>query len=244
MWDFGSAARHHQLYNPWLATTTAEMEPTRTPRTTTRCGRASNPVRGPASRRCAARSTRTRGSPRKWLARSSASSSEYGLVDEPLGVDVIELPVLFALQQAGVDGRRRPAGVPRGAPIKTPDEISLLTQAASMVDAAYDELYEFLRPGVRENETVGLVAKTLYDLGSEYVEGVNAISGRAVLTASARLLRPDHPAGRPGVLRHPAQLQRLPDLLLPHLRGRSASSGPARRVHAGPRVHGPGDRPG
>ena len=46
-----------------------------------------------------------------------------------------------------------------------------------MVDAAYENLYEFLRPGVRENECVGLVSKTLYDLGSEHVEGVNAISG-------------------------------------------------------------------
>ena len=26
VWDFGSAARHHQLYNPWLATTTAEAD--------------------------------------------------------------------------------------------------------------------------------------------------------------------------------------------------------------------------
>lgn len=46
-----------------------------------------------------------------------------------------------------------------------------------MVNAAYDNLYEFLRPGVRENECVGLISKVLHDLGSEYVEGVNAISG-------------------------------------------------------------------
>ena len=26
VWDFGSAARHHELYNPWLSTTTAEMD--------------------------------------------------------------------------------------------------------------------------------------------------------------------------------------------------------------------------
>ncbi len=26
VWDFGSAAKHHQLYNPWLSTTTAEMD--------------------------------------------------------------------------------------------------------------------------------------------------------------------------------------------------------------------------
>ena len=92
-------------------------------------------------------------------------------------MDVIELPILAALQAAGiqvVDGQQVFLEARR---IKTKDEIGLLTQAASMVDAAYDRLYEFLRPGVRENESVGLVSKTLYDLGSEYVEGVNAISG-------------------------------------------------------------------
>ena len=82
--------------------------------------------------------------------------------------------------------------------IKTDDEIRLLTQAASMVDAAYEELYRFLRPGVRENEAVGLVAKTLYDLGSEYVEGVNAISGERCSphphVFSDRLIRPGDPA--------------------------------------------------
>ena len=34
-----------------------------------------------------------------------------------------------------------------------------------------------LRSGVKENEGVALVNKVLYDLGSEHVEGVNAISG-------------------------------------------------------------------
>ncbi|WJK39626.1 hypothetical protein O7608_24685 [Solwaraspora sp. WMMA2056] len=48
-----------------------------------------------------------------------------------------------------------------------------------MVDAAYDDLYAFLRPGVRENETVGLVAKKLYDLGSEHVEGSTRSPGNA-----------------------------------------------------------------
>ena len=67
-----------------------------------------------------------------------------------------------------------------------------------MVDAAYENLYEFLRPGVRENEAVGLVSKTLYDLGSEYVEGVNAISGERCSphphVYSDRLIRPGDPA--------------------------------------------------
>ena len=124
--------------------------------------------------------------------------ARHGLQREPVGVDLVELPVLFALQAAGltiVDGQQAFLAARR---IKTPDEIALLAQACAMVDAAYDELYGFLRPGVRENECVGLVSKVLYDLGSEYVEGVNAISGERCAphphVYSDRLLRPGDPA--------------------------------------------------
>jgi Xaa-Pro aminopeptidase len=49
--------------------------------------------------------------------------------------------------------------------------------ASAMVDAAYYDLYKAMKPGMRENEAVSLVAQRLYEMGSEYVEGVNAISG-------------------------------------------------------------------
>jgi len=54
--------------------------------------------------------------------------------------------------------------------IKTQDEISLLNHSAMMVDAAYHDLYCAMKPGMSENQAVGLVNKILYDLGSEYVE--------------------------------------------------------------------------
>jgi Xaa-Pro aminopeptidase len=123
---------------------------------------------------------------------------EHGLTTEPIGVDVIEMPILSALQEEGltvVDGQQVFLEARR---IKTVDEIGLLAQACSMVDAAYDELYAFLRPGVRENECVGLVSKVLYGLGSEYVEGVNAISGERCSphphVYSDRIVRPGDPA--------------------------------------------------
>jgi hypothetical protein len=54
-----------------------------------------------------------------------------------------------------------------------------------------------MKPGMRENEAVALVAKTLYDLGSEYVEGVNAISGERCSphphVFSDRVMRPGDP---------------------------------------------------
>jgi len=106
--------------------------------------------------------------------------------------------VLAALQRLGfpvVDGQQHFLEARR---VKTRDEVGLLTQAVSMVDAAYEDLYAFLRPGVRENECVGLVSKTLFDLGSEHVEGVNAISGERCSPHphmfSDRLIRPGDPA--------------------------------------------------
>jgi Xaa-Pro aminopeptidase len=198
VWDFGSAAKHHQLYNPWLDTTTAEMdadpnaphEGAKRPRLEGGARAGISTLRGafPPGAQMA----------EKVAKKIKRELEKFGVANEPLGVDVIELPILFALQQEGirvVDGQQLFMEARR---VKTHDEIRLLTQAASMVDAAYEELYRFLRPGVRENEAVGLVAKTLYDLGSEYVEGVNAISGERCSphphVFSDRLIRPGDPA--------------------------------------------------
>ena len=70
--------------------------------------------------------------------------------------------------------------------------------ACSMVDAAYEELYRTMRAGIRENDCVALVNKVLYEMGSEFVEGVNAISGERCSphphVFTDRALRPGDPA--------------------------------------------------
>ncbi len=175
LWDFGSAARHHQIYCPWLG------ERSRAGISTLRG--ATNPGSGLAED----------------VAKKIKRELEMrNLQNEPLGVDVIEMPVLFALQAQGikvVDGQQLMHEVRK---IKTQDEITLLNTATMMVDAAYDELYRFMKPGVKENECVGVVSKVLYDLGSEHVEGVNAISGERCSphphVYTDRVLRPGDPA--------------------------------------------------
>jgi Xaa-Pro aminopeptidase len=175
LWDFGSAARHHQIYCPWLGE---------------RSRAGISTLRGATS-------------PDAGLAEDVAKKikvelEKRKLQNEPVGVDVVELPVLFALQAQGikvVDGQQLMHQVRK---IKTQDEITLLNTACMMVDAAYEELYRFMRPGVRENECVGVVSKVLYDLGSEHVEGVNAISGERCSphphVYTDRVLRPGDPA--------------------------------------------------
>ncbi|MBG6056531.1 Xaa-Pro aminopeptidase [Salinibacterium sp. CAN_S4] len=198
VWDFGSAAKHHQLYNPWLNTTTAEADADpHAPHHGAVKPRLESGARAGIS------TLRGAFSPDAGIAEGVAKKikrelEKFGLLNEPLGVDLIELPILFALQAEGitvVDGQQVFLGA---RTVKTGDEIALLSHAASMVDAAYESLYEFLRPGVRENEAVGLVSKVLYDLGSEYVEGVNAISGERCSphphVYSDRLIRPGDPA--------------------------------------------------
>ncbi len=193
LWDFGSAAKHHQFYTPWLDQAHA--------------GQSGHESHHNATTGLGARAgiSTLRGaiSPAAGQAESVAEKiyevlKIHGLENEPLGVDIIEPPVMFALQAKGikvVDGQQVFLAARR---IKTKDEITLLTTAASMVDAAYDQLYEFLRPGVKENECVGLVNKVLYDMGSEHVEGVNAISGERCSphphVFSDRALRPGDPA--------------------------------------------------
>jgi Xaa-Pro aminopeptidase len=173
MWDFGSAARHHKLYSPWLGEERS------------RAGIST--LRGAVEGRAESVAEKIR-----------VELEERGLLNEPVGVDVIELPVLKALQDAGVqvvDGQALMQDVRK---IKTADEITLLNTACSMVDAAYDELYRAMKPGFRENDCVALVNKVLFELGSEHVEGVNAISGERCSphphVFTDRMLRPGDPA--------------------------------------------------
>ncbi len=197
-WDFGSAAKHHALYNPWLDVTTSEMDadPSAPHEGAVRPRLESGARAGISTLRGAF--TPDAGIAEEVARKVKRELVKFGVAGEPLGVDVIELPILFALQREGIDVVDGQQLFMEARRIKTSDEIRLLTQAASMVDAAYEELYRFLRPGVRENEAVGLVAKTLYDLGSEYVEGVNAISGERCSphphVFSDRLIRPGDPA--------------------------------------------------
>ena len=174
LWDFGSAARHHQQNCPWLGERSRAGIPLLRGAMSPEMGRAED------------------------VAKKIKTELEMrGLHNEPVGIDIVEPPILFALQKLGItviDGQQLMSDIRE---IKTQDEILLLNHSAMMVDGAYHELYHAMRPGFKENEAVGLVNKYLYDNGSEYVEGVNAISGERCSphphVFSDRALRPGDP---------------------------------------------------
>jgi Xaa-Pro dipeptidase len=95
----------------------------------------------------------------------------------PLGVDIVEPPMMFELQKAGLTVQDGQQVMLEAREIKNVDEIALLNRAAAMVDGVYQQIYEELRPGVRENDIVANANRYLYEHGSDDVEAINAVSG-------------------------------------------------------------------
>ncbi|MCW2760705.1 MAG: peptidase [Marmoricola sp.] len=155
LWDFGSAVRHHQLYSNWL------------PDENCRPGMLG--MRGAVA-------------PSAGLMESAVREikgllEDAGLADAPVGVDIVEPAFLFEMQRQGLRVVDAQQLMLDARVIKSSDEIMLLNQAAAMVDGVYHDIFEALKPGVRENDIVALANKRLYEMGSDQVEAVNAISG-------------------------------------------------------------------
>jgi len=155
LWDFGSAAVHHRLYSPWLK-----------------------------PENCKAGLVGLRGTvdPAFGLMKHHAEEmasilKAAGVAKMAVGVDIIEPPMMFELEKAGLKIKDGQQVMLEAREVKSADEIALLNRAAAMVDGAYQLIDEKLKPGVRENDIVGMVNEFLYRHGSDDVEAINAISG-------------------------------------------------------------------
>jgi Xaa-Pro dipeptidase len=109
-------------------------------------------------------------------------------------MDVPDVTTLLALQRTGLEIVDSQPVMLEARKIKSEDELALLDHAAGIVDAVYEEIYRMLRPGVKESEIVAAAMRLLFELGSEHVEAINAISGDRCNphphTFSDRLIRP------------------------------------------------------
>ncbi|GAB3041467.1 M24 family metallopeptidase [Parafrigoribacterium mesophilum] len=176
LWDFGSAVKHRQLYSPWLQHD--HVHP------------------GMLGMRGAI-------APDAGLMRSAVTEikallKDAGVADSPIGVDLVEPPFLFEMERQGLKVVDAQQHMLDARQIKSMDEIMLLNQAAAMVDGVYQDIVEALKPGVRENEIVALANKRLYEMGSDQVEAINAVSGERCNphphNFSDRIIRPGEQA--------------------------------------------------
>jgi Xaa-Pro aminopeptidase len=155
LWDFGSAAVHHRMYCPWLKPE--------------HCIASYTTMRGAAPPES--------GLVQRAVAEIAGFLADTGVAGEPVGVDFAEMPMFFELQRRGIDVRDGQQVMLDARQAKSRDEITLLSTAAAMVDGVYQDIVEVLKPGIRENEIVALASKRLYEMGSDQVEAINAVSG-------------------------------------------------------------------
>ena len=219
-WDFGSAAKHHTLYAPWL---------------------------GEGRSRAGISTLRGAMPPGAHRAEDVARKirielEERGLHKEPVGVDVVELPVLFALQKEGLTDRRwsavdagrardQDAGRDHAAQHGVHDGRCRLRGTLSLYEA---------RRARKRMRRAGQQCAVLPRLGAR--RGRQRDLRRALQPAPAHLQRPRAASRRPRLLRHSAQLHGLPHLLLPHLRGRQRFASAGRCLQALPLLPRRGDQ--
>jgi len=172
VWDFGSAAKHHRLYCPWLQTDHIHAG---------------------------------------LLGLRGAIDPQAGLFAGARRRDTLVAQSGRRREDAGRDRHRRAAahlrvaalGPDRGdgqqtmhdaREIKSWDEILLLSTSAALVDGAYQDIVEALKPGIPREPDRPLATKKLYELGSDDVESINAVSGERCNphphNFSDRLIRP------------------------------------------------------
>ncbi len=224
VWDFGSAAKHHSLYNPWLDLTTAEMDADPNAphegakRAASRVGLAGGHLdaarRLPARRRdrrgrraedqAGAREVRCRRSAARRRCHRIARAVRASARGHPGRGRAAGLHGGEAHQDLGRDPAPDAGGVDGGCRLR--GALPLPPAGRARERGGGPRCQDALRPRKRVRR------------------GRQRDLGRAVLAASSRLQRPADPPGRPGLLRHPALLERLPHVLLPYVRGRSASS--------------------
>ncbi|MCE2524964.1 MAG: aminopeptidase P family protein [Acidimicrobiia bacterium] len=173
IWDFGSAARAHRLQLPGLYD-----------ESNSRGGNTGlQGAIAPSAGLHAAAVRELRG-----------VLADEGLAGAPIGVDMAETSIFLELVAQGLDVRDGQQPMMLAREVKSPDEIMLLTQACAMVDGVYQQIFEALKPGIRESQIVALATSYLFDVGAETVEAVNSIAGERCSphphVFSDRLLRP------------------------------------------------------
>ena len=197
LWDFGSAARHHQLNCDWLGERSRAGIPLMRGAMTPEMGRSEDVAR-----------------------KIKIELETRGLHKEPVGVDVVEPPMLFALQKEGlniVDGQQLMS-----------DAREIKTRGRDLAAHAFggDGGRRLLRPLSRDEARHARERRRgarRAERSTRWARSTSRASTRSrpsAQPAPARVLGSHDAPGRPGVLRHPPLLHGVSHLLLPLLRDR------------------------
>jgi Xaa-Pro aminopeptidase len=114
-----------------------------------------------------------RDSARRWLTDKMAGTvstamEEYGVADEPMGIDVANGGLVEAFERRGVDVETGAATeiMLDARKTKTRDEIECLRTVAAICEGGFQAITESAAPGTRESEVWGDAVRELWRLGA------------------------------------------------------------------------------
>jgi Xaa-Pro aminopeptidase len=102
---------------------------------------------------------------------------DYGVANETLAIDVWDPGLVEGFQNKGVKITPATELMFEARKIKNEDEVECLRIAAAIGDSEFQTMKDMLKPGVKENEIMGAMHKTAYDLGGEVYSGMLVTSG-------------------------------------------------------------------
>ena len=103
---------------------------------------------------------------------------DAGVTDQPLGVDFMDLNMIRAFEERGINWVDGMTPMMEARAIKSPNEQKALQMVGSICDVTHYELTQWLKPGITENEVTAFTMEYLYNIpGMENVEDVIVSSG-------------------------------------------------------------------
>src|SRR5262245_51503772 len=118
----------------------------------------------------------------------------WGLAGEQLGIDILDFNGFTALREQGLKLTDADELIQAARIIKTADEIELLKQSAAVCEAALHDLEQAIRPGVTENELLGVFWHKMLSLGGEHCSTRLLASGHKTnpwfQEAGSKMVRP------------------------------------------------------
>jgi Xaa-Pro aminopeptidase len=103
---------------------------------------------------------------------------DAGVKDQPLGVDFIDLNMIKAFEQAGINWTDGMTPMVEARSVKSPDEVLAMRMVGAICDVVHYNITNFIKPGMTENEVAAFGFEQLYSIpGMEDVEDVIVSSG-------------------------------------------------------------------
>ena len=134
-----------------------------------------------------------------WAAGLKDVLNELGLASERIGLDKLDTTGFETAKRHDIRFADGWEAIEKARSIKTPDELTLMRQAAAVADIAIENTRQAIKPGVTEDELWSILAGTNLKYGGEHTDGKLLAAGGNMnpwfKDSSGRLVRPGELVG-------------------------------------------------